>query len=446
VGKRPIPPALLTRLNGVPLVLEPRAFAALLAGEPLMPSERDRTRARDYEVEAGTAIVPVHGILMHRGTGADWLDDLFGVVSAEALGATLRTALADPAVTSVLLDVDSPGGEVSGLFDLGDLIFAARGTKPLVAVANEWAASGGYLLASAADRVLVPRTGMVGSVGAMIARLDVSKLDEELGIQYAIFTSGARKSDGNPHVALSDEERARIQQDADNIGRLFEATVARNRGIDAEQVRGLEAGVFRGVAGVRAGLADAIGTFHDALTQLRAGGTGRRRRGAMATERTAEPVETEAARPPATVIDFEKVRAEAQATARREEQTRVRAIGTLCRDAGLPGLTALFVEEGLSAEAATARLAEAKQITALGAIAQCPELATEMIAQGVSLAAAVDRINTQRGAAAGGPIRTHHGPASERETPRIDVVGIYAARAKCIAEAKAGRPEPIRVG
>ncbi|MHA6879208.1 S49 family peptidase [Ralstonia pseudosolanacearum] len=268
-------PHLATRLFGVPLaiyrpkldvilsVLGPRVGLADLAPPAdYMPPARNPATGH-----AQIAVIPIHGTLVRRTVG---LEAESGLASYTAIGDQLDAALADPGVAAILLDVDSPGGESSGVFDLADRIRAAAAMKPVWAVANDMAFSAAYALASAASRVFVSRTGGVGSIGVIAMHVDQSVKDSRDGIRYTAVFAGARKNDLNPHAPITDEAQAQLQAEVSRIYGLFVATVAGYRGLSAEAVTATEAGLFFGQDAVTAGLADAVGTFEDTLAQLTA--------------------------------------------------------------------------------------------------------------------------------------------------------------------------------
>jgi signal peptide peptidase SppA len=203
----------------------------------------------------GVAMVPVCGTLVHR---LGCVRPYSGMTGYDGVRHNVLSALADPAIRGVLLDIDSPGGEVSGLFDLADTLFAARKIKPVWAVLNESAYSAGYAIASACARVTVPRTGGTGSIGAVVLHTEISKALDKDGITVTVIRSAARKMEGNRFEPLSDATRARIQAEVDAVADLFVDTVARNRNLAAGRIRDMEAGCFYGAAGVKAGLADAV--------------------------------------------------------------------------------------------------------------------------------------------------------------------------------------------
>ena len=167
-----------------------------------------------------------------------------------------------------MLDIDSPGGEASGSFELARRVREAAAVKPVWAVANDMAFSAAYALASAASKVFVSRTGGVGSIGVIAMHVDQSERDLQDGVRYTAVFAGDRKNDLNPHEPISSEAHAFLKAEVNRIYGLFVETVARNRGIEPSTVRDTEAGLFFGQAAVALGLADAIGTFDDALAQL----------------------------------------------------------------------------------------------------------------------------------------------------------------------------------
>lgn len=266
-------PHLAARLFGVPLaihrpkldvilaVLGPRVgLAGLASPTGFTPPARPASTQTP-----GVAVIPIHGTLVRRTVG---LEADSGLTSYAGLTAQLDAALASPDVAAILLDIDSPGGESGGVFDLADRIRAATQIKPVWAVANDMAFSAAYALASAASKVFVSRTGGVGSIGVIAMHVDQSEKDAQDGVRYTAVFAGDRKNDLNPHEPISSEAHAFLKAEVNRIYGLFVETVARNRGIELSTVRDTEAGLFFGQAAVAIGLADAIGTFDDALGQL----------------------------------------------------------------------------------------------------------------------------------------------------------------------------------
>jgi len=262
----------LLRLASRPLAIAPRALETLLAASRVTIASPGEiaTRGRGYAVtDGGIAVVPVLGPLVARG---DWLTELFGASVYGEVGEAIEAALADPSVRGVVMEIDSPGGEVAGMFDLVDRLGALRQSagKPLWAVASESATSAAYEIASTAERIYVTQTGEVGSIGIIAAHVDQSGADAKAGLAWSFLHAGARKLDGNPHEPLSDPARASIQADVDALYGELVSLVARNRNLTPEAVRGTEAAIYRGRAGIAMGLADRIGTVETALADMAA--------------------------------------------------------------------------------------------------------------------------------------------------------------------------------
>lgn len=274
-------PHLAQRLFNTPLALHPRKAEVVMAaltdrfGLTRIQSMSDwddeddsfSRQARDtgYDVVEGVAVIPIQGTLVQKlGT----LRPYSGMTGYDGIRACFLQALNDSDVKAICLDIDSPGGEVAGCFDLADVIYASRGSKPIWAILSESAYSAAYALASAADKIIVPRTGGVGSVGVIVMHVDWSQKIKSDGLQVTIITYGDRKAESNPYEPLSDTARKAIQSDIDEMGRLFVSTVSRNRGIAERTVRDTEAACFLGADGVQLGLADQVSSPDAAFRDL----------------------------------------------------------------------------------------------------------------------------------------------------------------------------------
>lgn len=237
----------LVRVNGDVLAFDGDEFGAGPRG--------GQDEAHGYDLIEGVACIPISGTLVQKNGS---LRPSSGMTGYDGIRQNLMVALGDDAVRAIVLDIDSPGGEVAGCFDLADAVYAARGVKPIWAILSESAYSAAYALASAASRVIVPRTGGTGSIGVIYMHVDMSKFLAKEGITVTVLQYGARKADGSDVVPLAPEAKQRFQADIDRMGDLFVATVARNRRLTASAVKTQEAGTFLGPAGVAAGLADAV--------------------------------------------------------------------------------------------------------------------------------------------------------------------------------------------
>jgi len=265
-------PHMAARIFGAPLLIHRPKLEVILAvlgpriglSENGTPIPSPTTRSPPV-AGGGIAVLPIYGTLVRRTVG---LEAASGLTSYQDIAAQIDTAIADPAVAAIVLDIDSPGGESGGVFDLANRVRAAARIKPVWALANDMAYSAAYAIGSAASRFFVTRTGGVGSIGVIAMHADQSVRDAQDGVRYTTVFAGARKNDLNPHEPISDEAHAFLKSEVDRIYGLFVDTVASHRSLSSEAVRATEAGVFFGNDAVAAGLADAVGNFDDVLNEL----------------------------------------------------------------------------------------------------------------------------------------------------------------------------------
>ena len=199
--------------------------------------------------------------MARAGMTPDWMPGVVPrCVPVEGIAAQLQAALADPSVRGIALDIDSFGGEVAGAFDLADRIRAARAQKPVQAFVAEHALSAGYVLASQADRIILPRTGAVGSIGVVALHTDMSGALDQRGIAVTLIHAGTHKIDANPYQPLPETVRDQMQRELEVVRFLFAETVAAGRGDQLTHAAALasEAAVFRGADAIAAGLADEL--------------------------------------------------------------------------------------------------------------------------------------------------------------------------------------------
>jgi signal peptide peptidase SppA len=217
---------------------------------------------------------------------------LFGGTSAEMFAATVYAAMTDPAVGAVVLDVDSPGGEVFGIPEAAAVIRAARGSKPFIAISNPFMASAAYWLGSQADEIVALPSSLTGSIGVYAAHVSEEKALEKVGLEVTELTYGRRKAEQSSAHALSDEARAAIEKDLKYYGLLFERDVAKGRGTNPANVHSSfgEGACFTANDAKASGMVDRIGTLDQVIGELASG----RRPAPRALAAAADPVETAA--------------------------------------------------------------------------------------------------------------------------------------------------------
>ena len=233
----------------------PPARASILAGN--LAQRLQQHGDTPYPVVDGIAVIEIAGVLIHRG---GWIGQSSGQTSYEGITAQIEAAASDPAVRGLALEIDSFGGEVAGVFDLADRIRAIRGAKPVWAFVAEHAFSAGYALASQADRILLPRTGALGSIGVVVLHADMSGQLDQDGVRVTLVHSGCHKVDGNPYEPLPEAVRDDIQREIDVLRFLFTETVAAGRAgrLSQDAALATEAATYRGTDAVAAGLADEV--------------------------------------------------------------------------------------------------------------------------------------------------------------------------------------------
>lgn len=216
-----------------------------------------------YVTTSGIALVRVHGSLVQRSGG---LDAMSGLTGYNALASQLSAAARSSEVRGIVLEIDSPGGEVAGLAEFAD--FVASIDKPVWAHANELAASAAYWVATAADKIMAPKTSLVGSIGVVMLHVDRSVANAKAGVTYTPIFAGARKVDAASFAPLSDEARANAQARVDEIYSMFVKQVAGRRGMSEKAVRETEAGVFSAAEAMKRKLLDGVATLGDTVQAM----------------------------------------------------------------------------------------------------------------------------------------------------------------------------------
>lgn len=300
----------------------------------------------------GVAIVTIDGSLTNRGS---WIGASSGVVGYEGLVQQLRSATADPEVRSILLDINSPGGTVAGAFEAAAAIREIDRQKPVYSIANSLMASAAYLLASSTRRIFAPSTAMVGSIGVIVSLFDRSEQLAKEGIRPVFVRSVSDKATPNGVEPITSEQTERLQQQVDQLHRMFASTVATARPqLSVEAIAQLKGRVLLADDALKAGLIDQIADFEATVRAIGAGTLNRfeQRKG---ISRMIEETET-------------------PATARVSERKRIAGIFQHAGAAEFPTLASLMIDADFSVETAS-RLFEAASADAEGARAAAVEQA-----------------------------------------------------------------------
>jgi signal peptide peptidase SppA len=250
---------------------DPRPDASRFKGGYTKPDGR---RTQFTRILGDTALITVDGSLVNRGV---WIGAYSGMTSYEGIAAQVDEIAADKDIRRVVLDINSYGGEATGMASLAAKIMALRETRYVAAVVNDVAASAGYGIASAADEIFVSPTSVVGSIGVVMMHIDRSREMEAKGLKPTLIHAGAKKVDGHPFGPLPDNVRADMQKDVLAFYDQFLATVEAGRGysdkrrksrLTADDARATEADTFIGAEAIERGLADKMASLDDVLSNL----------------------------------------------------------------------------------------------------------------------------------------------------------------------------------
>lgn len=276
---------------------------------------------RPYTVTNGVLQIPVSGVLLNRfsfqfgrwATGYQYIERAF------------NRGMADQNVKAIAFVVDSPGGEVAGNFELVEKIVARRGEKPMKAFANDHAYSAAYSISTAADEIVMTRSGGVGSVGVVVAHVEYSDMLKEAGIRVTFIFAGKHKVEGNPYEKLSEGAKGRIQARVDRIYGEFVALVAENRDMDEEAVRETEALTYDASEAVEVGFADRVGAFEEEMAAL-SGEADDTENELMTTKNEAPAATKPEDGQTITQAQHDKAVADARAAGAQDQLTRINAI------------------------------------------------------------------------------------------------------------------------
>lgn len=232
-----------------------------------------RTAPGGMSRAGAVAVIPVYGTIAQRSS---MIQDASGGTSTEQIAGMINQALTDPGVSALVLDIASPGGGTYGVQELAQQIYDARGSKPIVAIANSMAASAAYWIACAADEIVVTPGGEVGSVGVYMIYEDHSQALAAEGIATTIISSGAYKAEATGLTPLTAEAQQALQDRCDGVYGQFTAMVAKGRNVPIAQVRdGMGQGrLVSARNAVALGMADRVATFDQTVARLTGGARG----------------------------------------------------------------------------------------------------------------------------------------------------------------------------
>ncbi len=216
----------------------------------------------DFSREGNVAVLSIDGP-MRKGTSK------FAGTSTVEIRSQLRAAVKDSDITSILLHIDSPGGQVHGTKELADDIAQANSVKPVIAQIEDMGASAAFWIASQASQIFANETGFVGSIGAFAVLVDNSELHERAGVKVHVVGTGNMKGAGTEGTPITKEILADVQETVDSLNEFFLAAVMSGREMSRKEVEKLATGqTFIADKALGFGLIDGIQSIETTLNDL----------------------------------------------------------------------------------------------------------------------------------------------------------------------------------
>lgn len=272
--------SLLVQLAG-PMAMDPTYLHQLITA---LTQDEDSLGAEDFakkltpskeqkiaQAPGGVALIPLHGVILQRAE--TWLES-WGITSADRVGSQVAQAAADDSIKAIILHIESPGGSIYGLHEFAARINDAKTRKPVIAIADSYAASAAYWVGSQATELVVAPGGDVGSIGVYSMHQDISVYMEQMGVKNTLISAGEFKVEGNPFEPLTDEARKQIQERVDSAYKDFVSAVAEGRGVSTSKVL-TDFGKGRLVeasAAIKSGMVDRVATLSETVSRFLAPG------------------------------------------------------------------------------------------------------------------------------------------------------------------------------
>lgn len=222
------------------------------------------------------AVLPLYGVMMPR---ASLMAAMSGGVSAEQFGADLEAAASDPEIAAIVIDADSPGGNVAGITELAGILRDVAARKPVAVVANHLLASAAYWSTAGATEIVATPSAIVGSIGVIAEHQDLSGQMEQRGVKTTLITAGKYKAEGHPYGPLEDDTRAEVQGRVDETYGVMVRDIGKGRGVSPEVVRDAygQGRTMSSKKALEAGLIDRIDSLANTVKRAQAGTIGRTR-------------------------------------------------------------------------------------------------------------------------------------------------------------------------
>lgn len=215
------------------------------------------------EIVDGVSVIPVKGVISKDISA---MEQTSGAVDVDAISDLIEDAMNDESVRAMVLDVDSPGGTVTGVPELGDKITEARDEKPIIAHTSSLMASSAYWISAGASAIYASKSGVVGSIGVYLPIIDEQDYYQSRGVSVDLIKAGKFKGAGYPGTRLTDDQRADLQDGVDYLFNQFRGHVTASRKV---QIDAMEGQTFYADQGIDVGLVDSISDLATAINDAR---------------------------------------------------------------------------------------------------------------------------------------------------------------------------------
>ena len=253
---------ILDILDRSPNAFEQYSALKVPRSEALRSVETQNIEGTRINHHKGVAVIPVTGPIFKH---ASIMSEMSGATSASTIARDIQAALDNPSIKGIVLDIDSPGGQVSGISELSSMIYEGRSKKQIVAYVDGLACSAAYWVASACSSIVMSDTAEAGSIGCVWCSEDRTEADVKRGVRKIQIVSG-QSPNKRPDLTTEDG-RTDLQKNVDATAAVFISSVAKYRGVSEATVLSDfgQGGCFVGADAVKAGLADKLGTFQSVI-------------------------------------------------------------------------------------------------------------------------------------------------------------------------------------
>lgn len=319
-----------------------------------------------YGLIGTTAVIPVFGALVNR------FNTTYGFVTGyNYIKNAIAAALVDDSVDSIILDINSGGGEVAGCFETADYIKSARTQKEIHAVVDSNCYSAAYAIASACTSIKATPSSGIGSIGVVAMHASYKKMLENEGVSVTFIKAGEHKVDGNSYEDLSDSVKADMQKRIDGIYGEFVSLVGANRALAVEDVVKTQAACYTAQEAKTIGLIDEVMSVEEAVKLIT--------EGLMSKENTVQAVTDTKTEPQAQTPQNPAAQVQADANS---ERNRIQSIITAEAAASNSKLAHhLAFNTNMSVEEAIQTLNAASQDTKEPVVAEKPDASVNLLAE-----------------------------------------------------------------